>query len=153
VGLKPLSELAVFPARARHDANETPATAVDVVHRLTITELGVSDIEEIYAAGRATQRLPGVFMGARVVGVAMLAAKLHGDAAVVTGGEDKEQLFEVGAMVFRVAIGDKGGTLAPKLSGAGLSVLTTEAHGGRIVVQLIELEVEPLHRADDHLGQ
>lgn len=92
-------------------------------------------------------------MGARVVGVALLATELHGDAAVLTGGEDKEQLFEVGAMVFRVAIGDKGGTLAPKLSGAGLSVLTTEAHCGRIVVQLIELEVEPLHRADDHLGQ
>jgi hypothetical protein len=94
-----------------------------------------------------------MLMGTRVVGVAMRAAKLHGNAAVVTGGKDKEQLFEVGAMVFRVAIGDKGGTLAPQLSRAGLPVLTTEAHGGRIVMQLIELEVEPLHRADDHLGQ
>jgi hypothetical protein len=153
MGLDPFAELCVFLARARHHTDEAPAALVDVVHGLAGTEFGVGYIEKVGPARGLAQGIPALLVRARVAGIAMLAAKLYRHPAVIAGGEDKQQLFEVGAVVFGVTVGDVRGALAAHLAPAGLGVLAAEAHAGRVVMQLLERHVKRAHGAEHHIGQ
>ena len=62
VGLDPCPELAVFEPRARHDANEAAAAAVEVVHGIAAAQLAVSDVEEIVAADGTTEGVPSLLV-------------------------------------------------------------------------------------------
>ena len=116
---------------------------MDVGHVLGGGQLAVGDVEEVAAAGQLAEQVPGGAVGAVVGGVAALDAELHRHGAVARDGEDVEQLLEVGAVVLVVAPGDGQPQPAPQgpLPSARL-VVAVEGDGGRVVVQLVELDVE-----------
>jgi hypothetical protein len=68
---------------------------------------------------------------------------MHRHGTVAADSEDIEQLLEVRAMVLVVAVGD--GQPQPPPQRARLRrilVVAMEGHGGRVVVQLVERDVE-----------
>jgi len=107
VGLDPGPKLAVFEPRARHDADEAAAAAVEVVHSIAAAQLAISDVEEIVAADGPAEGVPGLLVSASVVLVARLAPELNGDPTIAAGGQDKEELLEIGTMIFGVTVGDE----------------------------------------------
>ena len=107
VGLDPCPELAVFKPCARHDTNEATAAAVEVVQGVAAAQLAVSDVEEIVAADGTTEGVPSLLVSASVVLVARLAPELNGDPTIAAGGQDKEELLEIGTMIFGVTVGDE----------------------------------------------
>jgi hypothetical protein len=153
MALDPFAELRVLEPRARQHAYESPAAAVDVLHRLAGTELRVGHVEELGPAGGAAQRLPGLDMGRGIVGIARLTAKLHRHRAILGGGEDDQQLLEVRAVIFGVAMGNPRRTLAPQPPTSGLGVLAAELHRRGVVVQLRERQPKRIDRGHHHRGQ
>ena len=127
-----------------------PPLPMDVGHVLGGGQLAVGHVKEVAAAGQLAEQVPGVEMRAIVGGVAALDAELHRHAAVAGDGEDVEQLLEVGAMVLVVSPGDGQPEPAPQgpLLVGGL-VIAMEGDGGRIVVQLVEIDGELPDRVDD----
>lgn len=86
MGLDPVAKLGVLPARARQHGDEATAGAVDVVHIVVAAQLGVGDVEEVGASGHGAQRVPGIDVRNRVVGVAVGDPKLHRHPAFGLGG-------------------------------------------------------------------
>ena len=145
----------ILAAGAGQDAQEAAAVPMDVGHILGGGQLAVGHIKEVAAAGQLAEQVPSGDVRAIVGGVAALDAELHRHGAVARNGEDVEQLLEVGAMVLIVSPGDGQPQPAPQgpLLIGGL-VITVEGDGGRIVVQLVEIDGELPHRMnDDGQGQ
>ena len=109
VGLNPFAELFVFRAAAREYRDEAPAGAIDVIHVLARAQLGISHIEKVRPTRHGAERVPGLDMGARVASVAVATAERDGDTAVAVHGENEQELFEIGAVVLGVAVGDRRG--------------------------------------------
>ncbi len=144
------AEGGVLAAGAGQDAEEPPAVAMDVGHILGGGQLAVGDVEEITPAGELAQEIPGVAMRAVVGGVTTLDAELHRHGAVAGDREDVQQLLEVGAMVLVVSPG--GGRPQPAPQGSLLIrglVIAVEGDGGRVVVQLVEIDSELADGMDD----
>jgi hypothetical protein len=144
------AEGGVLAAGAGQDAEEPPAVAMDIGHALGRGQLAVGDVGEVRPAGELAEEVPGVAMRAVVGGVAAPHAELHRHGAVAGDGEDVEQLLEVGAMVLVVAPG--GGQPQPAPQGPlpiGGLVVAVEGDGGRVVVQLVELDLELADGMDD----
>lgn len=72
-------------------------------------------------------------MGDRVIGVAVGGAKLHRDAAVSIGGEDEQQLLQIGAMIFGISVSNRRYT-TPGSMRSLIAVLPAEGDGGAVVV-------------------
>ncbi len=56
-------------------------------------------------------------------------------------------------MIFRVAVGDEGRSLAPHPSALGAAVLPRETDGGGVIVQLVAADLEALRDGDHHFGE
>ncbi len=122
VGLDPLAELGVFLAASRHHGDKAPTVAVDVLHVVIGAQLGVRDVQEVGATGHRAQRLPGLHVGDRIVGVAILAllclgtfflstvlVKLFGPRAAVS--QLKALIVAPGLWIMIPAIAAAGGAL------------------------------------------
>jgi hypothetical protein len=82
-------------------------------------------------------------VGGRIVRVAIGDAKLHRYPAILSGGEDEQQLLEVRTVVLRKTEYDTRRMLSAHRLGLH-SVLTAKADRCRVIVQLIELHREAL---------
>ncbi len=150
--LDPPAELHVLLARSWQHGDESAAEVVDRLHVIEGAELRVGHVEEIRTAVQVPESLPGLHVGGRVVGVSVLAPKLHGDSAVDAGGQDEEELFEIGPAGFRVAVGDPGRPAAADGTSFGLGILADEADGGGIVVEFLQGDPE-FAEGVDHAGR
>lgn len=151
--LEPLAQGGVLAPRPRDHGDQAPAAPGDVVHRLGVAELGVRDVEEVGPAGELDESVPGLLVGPRVALVSRLGAEHAGDGAVARRREDDEELLEVGAVVLREAEGDRRGAAAADHPPLGAEVLSDEAHGGRVGVELVERDLERPRRGHERLGQ
>jgi hypothetical protein len=151
--LNPLAELGVFEPHAWQHRYEAPARAIDVVHVLVRTQLRIGDVEEIRLAGDGHKRVPSLDMSSRVARVAVRAAEVHGDVAVGIHGQNEEQLLEVGAVVFGIAIGDRRRPSSSNRAPRGRTILPAKANRRGIVVELLEAHAEALPHGDHDVGQ
>jgi hypothetical protein len=103
VGLDPLAELFVLRAVARQHGDEATAGAIDVIHVLARTQLGIGDVEEVGPTRHGAQRVPGLDVGAGIAGVAVAAAKRHGNTAVSVHRQDEQELLEIGTVGLVIA--------------------------------------------------
>ena len=78
-------------------------------------------------------------MGLIVGDVAVVGLEVQGHGAVGTDGQFIDQLFQVGSMVIIESVGDPWDTAAV---GVLMSIRPAEGDGGRVVVQLGELDIE-----------
>lgn len=81
---------------------QEPSALEDVGQSLAGVPLAVGDVDKVCAANPLMQGIPSVAMGLIADGVTV-------GAAIGTAGEDPEQLLQMGAMVFFVAVGDLRG--------------------------------------------
>jgi len=135
----PVTELAVFLAGAGQHGDKAAAVAGDVVHGRPVGELAVRDIEEVGAPDQGPELIPGRDVGAVIVGVCVLGPQGDRDSPVGGDGRHAEQLFQVGAVVLVVAMGDGRRRLPSSAVTGGTRVPAGEGDGGRVVVQLGEL--------------
>jgi hypothetical protein len=148
-----LSELGVLQPTARHHGDESPAGAVDVIHVLARTQLGIGHVEEVCASGHRLQGVPGLDVGARIAGVAVGAAKRHWHVAVGAHREDEQQLLEVRAVLLAVAVGQDWRRAPADPAAGGCAVAAAEADRGGVVVELLEPHPEALPDGQHELGQ
>jgi hypothetical protein len=153
VRLQPLAKLGVLEPRARQHGDEAPAGTVDVVEVVVAAELRVRHVEEVRPPGHGPQRVPGRDVGDGVVGVAVGDPEGHRHPALGLGGEDEEQLLQIGAVVLRVAVDDGRRRAATHRAPGGGAVLPAESDRGRIVVQLIEAHAELLSDREHDRGE
>jgi len=92
-------------------------------------------------------------MGDGVVGVAVLAAELNRDSSVGVGGQDVEDLLEIGPMILRVPIGDPGRLPATDGPPLGLGILTEQTDRGGIVVEFLQGHLELADGIDHASGE
>ena len=140
-------------AAAGKDGDEAPAGAIDMVHVLARAQLGVRNVEEVGATRDGAERIPGLDVGAGIVGVTVAATKGDGDPAVVCRREDKEELLEIGAVVLGDTIGDRRRGSTADLAAPSPAIGAAEAHGSTIVVQLVKLQGKSLADRQDHIGE
>jgi hypothetical protein len=152
VAVEPVAELGVFFAGAGKHGHEPAAVVVDVVHGGPVGQLAVGHVEEVGPSDQGSQLVPGGDVGDVVGGVAVLGAIRDGDRPVGGDGQDPHELFEVGAVVLVVAVGDGRGRLTGPGPAGGSLVGAGEGDGGRVVVELGDVEVEVADDAEDHLG-
>src|SRR5262249_28010895 len=146
------AELFVFRTRAREDRDEAAAGAINMVHVLARTQLGIGDIEEVDPTCHGTQCVPGVDMRTGIAGVSVAAAKRDGDTAIGGRGENEKGVLEVGGGVFREPQVDEQGRVCAAVSAPSAAIGTAEAHGGAIVVYLLKLQAEDLADREDRIG-
>ena len=87
--LDPCAELFVFRTRARKHGDEAAAGAIDVIHVLARTQLGIGDVEEVCSTRHGTQCVLRLDMRAGIAGVAIAAAKRDGDVTVGIHSENE----------------------------------------------------------------
>ena len=92
-------------------------------------------------------------MGDRVAGVAVGAAKRHGDVAIGAHGEDEQQLLEIGAVRFGPPVRDRRGGSPADLAPARAAIAATEADRRGVVVELVETHTEALPDGQDEFGE
>ena len=124
-----------------------------MIHVLARAQFAVGHVEEVGAPGDGAQRIPGLDVGARVVDVAVGAAKGHGHMAVGGHGENEQQLLEIGAMGLGVPVGDGRRGTPSDCSPRGGTEAAAKADRGAVVVQLVEAQAEALCDRHDDLGQ
>ena len=124
----------------------------DIIHVLPITQLAVSDIQEVRVANDLSQERPGLSMDLIVGGVAVVGLAVDWDRSVGGDGDPKEELLQIGAVILVVA---KRDTRRPvELVGGGLvGIVATEGDGGGILVQLVEANVELADSSNDQGSQ
>src|SRR5262245_21785720 len=143
VGLDPVPELAVFPARSREDGDETPLGVVNSIHVLAGAELRVCDVEEVRRSMEITKGGPGLPVGRGITGVAVVAAEVDRDAPIECRGHAVEELLQVRTLVLGVAVGDPGSASpTDEVALAAGTVLSAEADGGGIIVDLLQGDPE-----------
>src|SRR5476651_619228 len=76
----------------------------DIVHVLDRYQLAVGHVEKVAASGDLAEQVPGGAVGTVVGDIAIGGAVVNWHTAVVSNGEDIEQLFQVGSMVLVVAL-------------------------------------------------
>jgi hypothetical protein len=79
--------------------------------------------------------------------------KLHRHPALGLGGQDEQQLLQIGTMVFGVPVGDRRCRSAPDRVSAGAAVLPAEAHRSRVIMQLGQAHGELLPHREHHLSE
>ena len=150
-GAEPLTEGEVLGPTAGQHGHEPATPGGDVAEILAAGQLAVGHVEEVRAADQVVQQVPGSDVGAVVHHVATVAGEIDRHVAVAGDRQDIEQLLEIGTPGLAVSPGDGVGGPPPLLGFLGRIVVgAVERHGGGIVVQLLEAELELLnHPADD----
>jgi hypothetical protein len=119
--LDPFAKIFVLQAGARQHGDEATAGAIDVIHVLARTQLGIGDVGEVGPTRHGAQRVPCLDVGAGIAGVAVAAAKRHGNTAVSVHRQNERELLEIGMVGLRVAVGYRwrraSADLAPKPHG------------------------------------
>ncbi len=152
VRLEPGLEEPIFLAGAREHREEAAAVLVDVLEGLARAELAVGDIEEVRRAHQRAEHLPGLAVGGAVLRIAIGHLDVDGHGAVGAHRKDPEELFEIGPVVLVVAERHDQRGPAPDQAAAGLGVLAVERQARRVVVQLLQRDLELLDHVDHHGG-
>ncbi len=92
-------------------------------------------------------------MGRAVLGVAVARLVVDRHGAVGTHRQHEQQLLEIRAMVFVVAVANGQGPLAAQRAAPRLPVLARKGHGRRVVVPLGQINPKGAHRPHHHLRQ
>jgi len=92
-------------------------------------------------------------MGGAVTLVAVPAAELDGYATITAGGEDEQELFEVGAMLLAVPVRDAWRALPADAATVRLAVRAGERNARGDVVQFIELDAELFSGGNHDVGE
>src|ERR1700756_4877370 len=132
IGLDPLAKLLVFQAAAREYGDEAPTRAIDVIHVLARTQLGIGDIEEVCPARHGAQRVPGLNVGAGVAGIAIATAERDGDIAVGVRGQNEQELLEIGTVLLGVTVGDRRCGASADLTTPCATIGSAEADRGAV---------------------
>ena len=151
--LEVVPEPPVLPSRPRQDGDEPTVLARQMREARARAEFAVGDVEEVGAADDLAERVPGVHVGHDVTGLAVQGPVVDRHRAVDRHGEDEEQLLEIRPMVLVVAVGNaERGAVAGRRPGRG-GVVAREGDRRRVVVQLVQRDLERPNRPDHDAGQ
>jgi len=92
-------------------------------------------------------------VGGAVFRIAIGHLDVDGHGTVGTHREDPQELFEIGAVVLVVAERDDQRGSAPDQATRGVRVFAVEGQARRVVVQLLERDLELLNHVDHEGGQ
>jgi hypothetical protein len=91
-------------------------------------------------------------VGAGIAGVAVAAAKRHGNTAVSDHRQDEQELLEIGTVGLGVAVGYRRRRASADLAPPSPTVGAAEADRGAVIMKLVELQGEGLSDRKDHIG-
>ena len=107
-------KVASFFPGLRHQRYHAPTAAHDMRQLLMGTDLAIRYIQKIGGTGNLTQRIPGLNVQGIIGAITGVGFIVKGDRAIGADREVVDDLLEIGAMVFAVALGkvQPGGRLA-----------------------------------------
>ncbi len=119
---------------------------MDVLQILAGCQFAIRHVQEFRVTDQLPQQVPGLTVR-RVIGdVATGRGEVQRDTTIVGHRQDIEQLFQVGPMI--LAVTERNGQATP-LASFGLCgsirIGTVEGHRRRVIVQLVQTDVEFLH--------